>query len=508
MLGIDDTRILPQRGGVVHVLDVPAAHEFEPVVFAQFRRPRQHGVAGHAFAVVVALLVPRGRGTFARTFGPRVIGVGHGEHVALGVVAIVADVDLADQHVLDEIEGEFRFVVQVELVVFAPRVPFDESGPAHVDGRVGPGSVGVLFERHREALVVHHARRGHRERLSARGQRRLVRKTAHERGGVLDAEPFGRLHGAFGQYVVLVVAFVAGVVDTVLMEETARHVVRRLVRSARNREVVLVSGGVVLVEYLVPVGVAEVLVAVVGRIDPPLLVGGVAVAAFQFAVPCAAETEDVVDVGRIGGVAVGVRFEVGGRPVVAVVDQFGRHGALVEVVRTVVGDLHLAFFGAFGGDEDDAERTARTVDGRRRGVLQYRDALDVFGVDRRDVGLHAVDEDEGRTARTDRVGAAHLERGAARGFTVGEGDRQAGDGTLQRTRHVLVGADAVGDILAGYLFDSAYDVALLLHAVTYDHDLFERSVVFGQYDVDRRSVVDLDELGLVADIAEIQRLLG
>ena len=292
------------------------------------------------------------------------------------------------------------------------------------------------------------------------------------------------------------------------MEETARHVVRRLVRSARNREVVLVSGGVVLVEDLVPVGVAEVLVAVVGRIDPPLLVGGVAVAAFQFAVPCAAETEDVVDVGRIGGVAVGVRFEVGGRPVVAVVDQFGRHGALVEVVRTVVGDLHLAFFGAFGGDEDDAERTARTVDGRRRGVLQYRDALDVFGVDRRDVGLHAVDEDEGRTARTDRVGAAHLERGAARGFTVGEGDRQAGDGTLQRTRHVLVGADAVGDILAGYLFDSAYDVALLLHAVTYDHDLFERSVVFGQYDVDRRSVVDLDELGLVADIAEIQRLLG
>ena len=93
-------------------------------------------------------------------------------------------------------------------------------------------------------------------------------------------------------------------------------------------------------------------------------------------------------------------------------------------------------------------------------------------------------------------------------LTVGEGDRQAGDGTLQRTRHVLVGADAVGDILAGYLFDSAYDVALLLHAVTYDHDLFERSVVFGQYDVDRRSVVDLDELGLVADIAEIQRLLG
>ena len=79
---------------------------------------------------------------------------------------------------------------------------------------------------------------------------------------------------------------------------------------------------------------------------------------------------------------------------------------------------------------------------------------------------------------------------------------------LSTSRHVLVGADAVGDILAGYLFDSAYDVALLLHAVTYDHDLFERSVVFGQYDVDRRSVVDLDELGLVADIAEIQRLLG
>lgn len=211
---------------------------------------------------------------------------------------------------------------------------------------------------------------------------------------------------------------------------------------------------------------------------------------------------------RVGSLVVDVGFEVGGGPVIAVVDQFGRHGTLVEVVRTVVGDLHLAFFGAFGGDEDDAERTARTVDGRRRGILQDGDARDVLGVDRRDVGLHAVDENEGRTARADRVGAAHLDACAARGLTVGEGDRQTGDGSLQRTRHVLIGADAVGDILAGYLFDSAYDVALLLHAVTYDHDLFERGVVFGQYDVDRRSVVDLDELGLVADIAEIQRLIG
>ena len=79
---------------------------------------------------------------------------------------------------------------------------------------------------------------------------------------------------------------------------------------------------------------------------------------------------------------------------------------------------------------------------------------------------------------------------------------------MQRTRGVLVGAEPIFDVLARNGLDGAYDIAFFLHAVTDDHDLFERGVVLQQNDVDRRLVVDVDELGLVADEAEIERLLA
>lgn len=63
-------------------------------------------------------------------------------------------------------------------------------------------------------------------------------------------------------------------------------------------------------------------------------------------------------------------------------------------------------------------------------------------------------------------------------------------------------------VLARNGLDGAYDIAFFLHAVTDDHNLFERGVVLQQNDVDRRLVVDVDELGLVADEAEIERLLA
>ena len=47
----------------------------------------------------------------------------------------------------------------------------------------------------------------------------------------------------------------------------------------------------------------------------------------------------------------------------------------------IVGDAHLALFSGFGGDEHNAVGAAATVDGRREGILQYVDGLDVGSCD-------------------------------------------------------------------------------------------------------------------------------
>ena len=59
-----------------------------------------------------------------------------------------------------------------------------------------------------------------------------------------------------------------------------------------------------------------------------------------------------------------------------------RVGHLLPRIVGIVGHLSLALLAALGRDEDNAVGTARTVDGRRRSVLEHVDGLDVG---RRDV---------------------------------------------------------------------------------------------------------------------------
>ena len=103
----------------------------------------------------------------------------------------------------------------------------------------------------------------------------------------------------------------------------------------------------------------------------------------------------------------------------------GRHRAAVDRHRTVVIDDGRPFLGALGRNQHDAESTACTVHRRRRSVFEHRDRLHVLRVDRIDAALHTVDQDERRTARTDRTRSADVDRRPARGFAVGEGDVQA-----------------------------------------------------------------------------------
>lgn len=165
----------------------------------------------------------------------------------------------------------------------------------------------------------------------------------------------------------------------------------------------------------------------------------------------------------------------------------------------------MALLGSLGRQQDDAEGSAGAVDGRRRGVLQHGDRLDVVGVDRRHVGLHAVDQHEGRTAGTDRVlGAADADRGRTVGLAVGEGHRQSRNGALERTGDAHRRTGALLKRLGREGLDGTDDVAAFLDAVADDHDLLEAGVVLLERDVDTGLVADGPGLGFVTDVAECQ----
>ena len=125
---------------------------------------------------------------------------------------------------------------------------------------------------------------------------------------------------------------------------------------------------------------------------------------------------------------------------------------------------------ALGRDEDDAARAARTVDRRRRGVLEHFEALDVAAFEVREgpgVARNAVDDIERVVARRGRLDAADADRDVAVGLAAQREHLHArhlgGHGVAE------VGRRHVGEILGLDRRDGRRHVALVLHAVAHDH---------------------------------------
>ena len=109
---------------------------------------------------------------------------------------------------------------------------------------------------------------------------------------------------------------------------------------------------------------------------------------------------------------------------------------VAETEAVVVVHRHAAVpAAALGGDENHAERCARTVDARGCSVFQHGDALDVLRVHGVNVTLHAVDEDQRLTfgTLTDGGRSAHVDAGIG----VQRAARRAGN--LQSRNHALQG---------------------------------------------------------------------
>ena len=195
------------------------------------------------------------------------------------------------------------------------------------------------------------------------------------------------------------------------------------------------------------------------------------------------------------------------------VGEAGDSGVEVEM------HLRFALLARLGGDNDHAVVGARTVNGRRSGVFQHLDRLDVADVERRQrrhvlaeidqIGVrvgdrNAVDHIEGFVARAQRrrsadhhpLAAAQVTRtGRSRhaGHTAAEQLRRAGDLPHVRLVHL-------------HLADGAGHQRTALGAVADDHDLFQLGCVLAERQGQHRLGSERDGLGRIADERHAQHL--
>ena len=324
--------------------------------------------------------------------------------------------------------GEVGGAVHVAVRAFAQQdVPSVAHLVVQVRRAVQPRAVWVL---HREAGqgvagavsegVLHAA-------VALEGITRAVeRSVVAQRGPLVDAEVYLRAE--------VVLAVDVGVLaeDAFLVVIGAGDEVLHVFRASAERDAVLLRGTLVVVQHVPPVVVAVVdpLLAPVARVfHHPGAVGvlGLVVDAGQELLHV------IVGVVDVQAAVVGFPELVDGvdRPVAGVF-VVGRGGGRLPAHASAVSHGGFAFGGgsALGGDEDDSEGGACTVDGRCRGVFNDGDGFYVVGVDEFQVADGAVDEHQGAGA-VDGGDAAHVDGGRAAGHAGRGGDVQSRHGTLQ-----------------------------------------------------------------------------
>ena len=185
-----------------------------------------------------------------------------------------------------------------------------------------------------------------------------------------------------------------------------------------------------------------------------------------------------------------------------------RQGALQLIEPVGHFQIQVVAFlrASLGGDDNHTVGTARTVDGRGRGILEDVDALHVVHVDhvQRHIGRHTVDNQK-RVAVVNGTDASDFHthvaaRGPARNYL------QTGGPTLQG------GSEArrrlTGQIFGGDLRDSSRQVAFLLDTISNDYNLVEHLVVLVHDNLHRALSVHIGVLSHIAYITEVQYGIG
>src|SRR5690606_30946271 len=214
--------------------------------------------------------------------------------------------------------------------------------------------------------------------------------------------------------------------DTSRIEIADRSIVVETVRSSRNGGIILLHGITVTQGFLSPVGIACIgpLVGGVVGVNENIGFAGIGI------------------VGTDGRFVIFIKLIIGRSiyPNVGLVhvrhplhDVHGLelHYGLVDGI--IHGERNLrtgVFFPAFGGDQDDPEGRAGTVNCSRRCVFENGDTFDVVGVNLVDVHGDIVYQNQG-TPSVDRSISTYVKGRTAPQGTAGLGNIEIGDGALQ-----------------------------------------------------------------------------
>ena len=189
------------------------------------------------------------------------------------------------------------------------------------------------------------------------------------------------------------------------------------------------------------------------------------------------------------------------------IDEIGDFRRRRDTLGVAHGELRPSFRSALGVDDDDAVRTAHAVYGRRRGILEDREALDILRIDVGERAGHAVHERQ-RCAHAGRQGrdAADVDVRIVEARLAGplHGD-QTGDTAGEPLRKIRHGHLELLDL---YALLRADDADLLLHAVSDHLHGIEYGVVLLKHDVELAASGNGHILCLVTHVAELQHVVG
>ena len=180
---------------------------------------------------------------------------------------------------------------------------------------------------------------------------------------------------------------------------------------------------------------------------------------------------------------------------------------LLDTIISVIRDSCLlclvCTLAALGGNHDDTGRGTGTIDGGRRCIFQYVDAVDIIRVEEvHVVANYTIDNIQWLCLLVDRSLSTNLNIEACTCAATRLGDVDTRNRTLQRLCKI-------GSTTSGYLFrvdrcNRAGYVAFTHSTITNDNDLVKSCIVIFKYDVPCFLTSYFYFLRLAADVAESQ----
>ncbi len=179
----------------------------------------------------------------------------------------------------------------------------------------------------------------------------------------------------------------------------------------------------------------------------------------------------------------------------------GSRSRLVDRILIIIVQLKLTILGSFGGDQDNACRSSRSIDGSRGGIFQDTHRLHIVSHDIVQRTRNTIDNHQ-RVVRRKGRHATNLHRRRAARSTRRTCHLHAGDLTLHGRRQLL--CRALGQRLAVDRRDRTGQVALTSCTITDHYHLIQLLTLFGKGHGEMSVCPHFHLLGGITDVGDLQ----